>query len=156
LIGGPQRSEMPVNLKRASLTATCILVAAVLGLLARRSLFAARPAPLALQGLAALLMLWARLTFGKRSFHATANPTGGGLITRGPYKFLRHPIYAAILLFVWAGVASHASRVNVLLAGLASAAIAVRIGAEERLLIESYPEYVAYASHTKRVIPFVI
>jgi len=45
-------------------------------------------------------MLWARLTFGGRSFHAGANPTAGGVVTTGPYRFVRHPIYAAILYFL--------------------------------------------------------
>jgi protein-S-isoprenylcysteine O-methyltransferase Ste14 len=108
------------------------------------------------QVVAALLMLWARLTFGLRSWHGTADPTAGGLITKGPYRFLRHPIYAAIAFFVGAGVASHASVVTVAMAVLAFGAIAVRIGTEERLLIERYPEYAAYAARTKRIIPFVL
>jgi protein-S-isoprenylcysteine O-methyltransferase Ste14 len=41
------------------------------------------------------------------------------------------------------------------LALIVTTAIAVRIVAEERLLVERYPEYVAYAARTKRVIPFV-
>jgi hypothetical protein len=41
------------------------------------------------------------LTFGARSFHAGANPTDGGVVTAGPYRFFRHPIYAAILYFLW-------------------------------------------------------
>ena len=48
-------------------------------------------------------MVAARITFGRRSFHAAANPTEGGLVTTGPYAYIRHPIYAAILYFVWAG-----------------------------------------------------
>jgi len=85
-----------------------------------------------------------------------ANPTEGGLVTKGPYRFVRHPIYAAILYFVWAGVASHPSPASVALGLVASGALAVRIGAEERLLVERYPEYRDYAARTKRVLPFVI
>ena len=145
-----------MNLKTVSLAATVVLVIAVSSLLLRHSLFADGPVFVAVQVLAALLMLWARLIFGMRSFHATANPTEGGIVTKGPYRFLRHPIYAAILYFVWAGVASQASVVNVLTVVLASAAIAVRIGTEERLLMERYTEYIDYAARTKRVIPFVV
>jgi protein-S-isoprenylcysteine O-methyltransferase Ste14 len=46
--------------------------------------------------------------------------------------------------------------VNASIAALPSVAIAVRIGTEERLLIERDPEYVAHAGRTKRVIPFVV
>ena len=146
---------MVTNLKSVSLAATVVLILALGGLLIRHAFFASRLVFVAVQVVAALLMIWARLTFGVRSFHAAANPTEGGLVTKGPYQFVRHPIYAAILLFMWAGVASHASPLSVLLAIVASGAIAVRIVAEERLVTQRYPEYAAYAARTKRVIPFL-
>jgi protein-S-isoprenylcysteine O-methyltransferase Ste14 len=101
-------------------------------------------------------MVWARLTFGLRSLHAAATPTAGGLVTTGPYRLMRHPIYSAILLFLWAGVASHLSPLSVVLGVLATGAIAVRLSTEERLVIMRYPEYAAYAARTRRVIPFVL
>lgn len=142
-----------LNLSRL---ATAIVILAVLSLLERHALLARTPVLLGGQVVAGLLMVWARLTLGLRSWHATATPTEGGLVTTGPYRFLRHPIYAAILLFVWAGVASHLSLFSVLMGVLASVAIAVRIGTEERLVPVRYPEYAAYAARTKRVIPFLL
>jgi protein-S-isoprenylcysteine O-methyltransferase Ste14 len=144
-----------MNLKLASVAAFVVLVFAVVGLVVRQSLFASGMAGIAVQVLAVLLLLWARLAFGRRSFHLAANPTQGGLVTTGPYRFLRHPIYSAFLYLLWAGVLSHVSAVNCLLALIATTAIAVRIVAEERLLVERFPEYVAYAARTKRIIPFV-
>jgi protein-S-isoprenylcysteine O-methyltransferase Ste14 len=32
----------------------------------------------------------------------------------------------------------------------------MRIAAEEKLLVERYPEYTEYANRTKRIIPFLI
>jgi protein-S-isoprenylcysteine O-methyltransferase Ste14 len=145
-----------MTLKGFSLAATVLLVVAVLTLLARHALFANTPVAIALQVLAGALMLWARLTFGARSFHAGANPTAGGVVTTGPYRFLRHPIYAAILYFLWAAALSRPSVVNACLVALASAMVAVRIAAEERLLLDRYPEYAAYAARTKRVVPYVV
>ena len=98
-----------MKLARASVAATVVLVVAVGILLQRHALFGDNPVAILIQVLAALLMLWARLTLGWRSFHAAANPTSGGIITTGPYRFFRHPIYAAIVYFVWAGVFSQAS-----------------------------------------------
>jgi protein-S-isoprenylcysteine O-methyltransferase Ste14 len=145
-----------VNLERASLGATAVLVVAVVTLLARHALFANSVGPIAVQVAAGLLMLWARLTFRGRSFHAGASPTAGGVVTTGPYRFFRHPIYAAILYFVWAGVVSHASILNTCLGAVATAMITVRMATEERLLVGRYPEYATYAASTKRVVPFVL
>ena len=106
--------------------------------------------------MAFLLMLWARITFGSRSFHASANPTDGGLITTGPYRFFRHPIYAAVFYFIWAGAIGHFSVLSIALAITATFFIGVRIYAEEMLLKEKYPDYSAYAAKTKRIIPYIL
>jgi len=145
-----------MNLKRASEVATGVLVVAVVSLVFRRSLFARGPLPIALQVAAAALMLWARVTFGGRSFHIGANPTEGGLVTTGPYRFTRHPIYAAILLFMWAGVASHGTIASLLTGIVATAAIAVRMVTEEVLVAQAYPAYAEYARRTKRLVPFLL
>lgn len=144
--------------RKRSLVATMVLVVCVVVLFVRHALVAAAPIGIALQVLAALLMLWSRLTFGMRSFHAAANPTAGGLVATGPYRYWRHPIYAAILLFVWAGVLSHGmpSLADVALAVLATGMTLVRVHAEEELLRVAMPEYADYAARTKRFIPFVL
>jgi len=78
-----------MKLETISLGATVVLVVAVVGLLFGHSLFAHGAVLVGIQVAAALLMLWARVTFGWRSFHAAANPTEGGLVTRGPYRWVR-------------------------------------------------------------------
>jgi protein-S-isoprenylcysteine O-methyltransferase Ste14 len=120
-----------------------------------KALLGAGPVTIAIQVIAVLLMIWARLTFGLRSFHAAANPTAGGLVTRGPYRWLRHPIYSAVLYFLWAAIAAHPSRNSILVGLLASALLGVRMLGEERLLREMYPEYADYARHTARVLPYI-
>lgn len=132
-----------------------MLAVTILGLLLRKSLVAYGALPISVQVVAVLLMIWARITFGRRSFHAAANPTEGGLVTWGPYKLVRHPIYASILYFLWPGVLTHVSPANVLLAVVGTASVALRIYAEEKLLSEKYPEYEHYAARTKRIIPFL-
>ena len=101
-------------------------------------------------------MVWARATFGMRSFHAGANPTEGQLITSGPYRWLRHPIYASIIWFVWAGVAPHWSTDSALGALVVTLGLIVRMLLEERELRDRYPDYRTYERRTRRVIPFVI
>ena len=133
-----------------------VLVAAVFTLYFTHKLIAAGPLLLALQILAAFLMLWARITFGRRSFHAAANSTEGGLVTNGPYALIRHPICAAILLFLGAGIAAHPAWQTVALGLLALAATVVRMVTEEQLVRARYPEYAAYAARTRRLIPQIL
>lgn len=133
-----------------------LLVLAIVGLFYTHNLLGHGPVAIGLQAVAILLMIWARVTFGMRSFHYAANPTAGGLVTTGPYRYMRHPIYAAALLFVWTGVAANASPLGVALGLAATAMLALRIVFEERLVRQRYPEYDDYARRTKRVIPFIL
>jgi protein-S-isoprenylcysteine O-methyltransferase Ste14 len=139
----------------ASAVATIALVATIVRLLFLQAILGRGPLTIGAQALAVLLMVWARATFGIRSFHATAHPTAGGLVTTGPYQYLRHPIYAAVLLFVWAGVLSNPSLQAVALGASASAATVVRMISEERLVRGRYPEYASYAARTARLVPFI-
>ena len=131
------------------------MVGGLLGLLATRNLFSSSPLVISLQVVALLLFLWARVTFGWRSFHVVANPTEGGLVTGGPYRYIRHPIYAAICLFSLAGVAGHWSWSSGLFGGLVLASAVTRSLCEEALVAARYPEYAQYAATTWRMIPYV-
>jgi protein-S-isoprenylcysteine O-methyltransferase Ste14 len=108
---------------------------------------------IALQTAAVALIIWARITFGKRSFHAAANPTAGGLVTTGPYRYIRHPIYSAACLFAWAAIIVHLSWASVGFGLLIFAGAAARMLAEEHLVKQRYPEYLDYSKVTKRMIP---
>ena len=130
-----------------------MIVIALVALLAMNAIFSPKPWVIALQVAAALLMVWARMTFGIRSFHADATPTAGGLVTSGPYRYIRHPIYAAICMFVWAGVLAHLAPLTIFLGVLATVGVLVRLRCEETLLIDRYPEYRDYSTRTKRLLP---
>jgi protein-S-isoprenylcysteine O-methyltransferase Ste14 len=145
--------------KHAGLLSTLVflvLLAAAVSLALTDSLLGHGPLTLGLQAAAVLLMIWARVAFGLRSFHYAANPTAGGLVTTGPYRFVRHPIYAAILLFVWTGVAANWSLRAAALGLVATAMTVLRMLFEEALVIQQYPEYADYARRTRRVIPFIL
>lgn len=144
-----------MNARAASVVATAALAVVVVALFRMGALLAPTPAGLVVQGVAFVLMLWSRVTFGRRSFHFAADPTAGELVTWGPYRWLRHPIYAAVLLFLWTAVLTHLSPYTLALGVAATAATAVRIRGEERLLVERYPEYAEYSARTKRVVPGV-
>jgi protein-S-isoprenylcysteine O-methyltransferase Ste14 len=142
-------------LKTLSIIGYIGMIGGLLGLLATRTLFSLSPGVISVQALALLLFLWARVTFGRRSYHVVADPTEGGLVTGGPYRYIRHPIYAAFCLFTSAGVAAHWSWYAGLCGGFVLGSAVLRIFCEESLVASRYPEYAQYAGRTWRMIPYV-
>lgn len=75
------------------------------------------------------------------------------LRVEGPYRFVRHPIYSALLLIA-AGLTVVA---NTLLAfvtfGALLTLLTLKARFEERLLAARFPEYGAYARQTPRFVP---
>lgn len=142
-------------LKVFSIVGVVVMVGALIGLYKIGVLFTAQPIAIALQLLAVALMVSARVTFGRRSFHAAANPTAGGLVTTGPYRIIRHPIYTAACLFGWAAIVVHWSLVSVALGILLLLGALLRMLCEEQLVKLKYPEYVEYAKVTKRMVPYL-
>ena len=86
----------------------------------------------------------------------------GMLAARGAYRFIRHPMYASLLLLAWgicfkAG-AQHAAPLltNLALAGFASLCLYLTARVEERENLRRFgEEYRAYMRETKRFIPFL-
>ncbi|MBM4153684.1 MAG: isoprenylcysteine carboxylmethyltransferase family protein [Lentisphaerae bacterium] len=77
------------------------------------------------------------------------------LVVRGPYAWIRHPMYASLLL-AGAGLVAHtftAGRLAALL--LLAPVLCLKMWIEERALRARLPGYAAYALRTKRVVPFV-
>ena len=135
--------------------AFAIAVAGVIYLYETHHIVSNNPAIIALQGFAVLLMFWARITFGIRSFHASANTTKGKLVTNGPYRWFRHPIYAALIYFFIGSLIAFPT-IKVLIAVLLIVAgLFVRMLLEERSLSEKYDDYPDYCKITKRIIPFI-
>jgi protein-S-isoprenylcysteine O-methyltransferase Ste14 len=100
--------------------------------------------------------VWARLNIGRNWGTPMTQKNEPELVTSGPYRLVRHPIYSGLLL---GGVATAIGLswywlVAPLLAGiyfLYSATV------EERFMTEQFPvAYPAYKRSTKMLVPFVL
>jgi len=95
-------------------------------------------------------MLVATLTLG-RCFGVL--PEARGLVTGGPYRLVRHPLYLGELGTCAGLVIASPSGRNVFAAVVFALAQAARMLMEERELAHQFPEYRAYAARTPRLIP---
>ena len=142
-------------LKIGSLIALGIAFIGALFLLDKNYIFSKNPITIIIQLCSVGLMIWARITFGLRSFHAAANTTKGKLVTNGPYRWLRHPIYASLIYFFAACIISYPFIETIAAVILISGGLFVRMFLEEKFLVVNYNRYAAYSKHTKRIIPFL-
>ena len=132
------------------------VIAGLIVLAATGNLFSSSPIVIACQLTAVALSVWARRSFPGGVFRVAATPAADTVIQRGPYRCIRHPMYAAALLFIWAAVLSHRSLVTVAVGVVVTGVAAARIVLEERLLRARYVEYADYARETKAVVPYLL
>jgi protein-S-isoprenylcysteine O-methyltransferase Ste14 len=114
-----------------------------------------RPVGMLLLGGGVLLYRLAGRTLGEALSPFTEPRAGAMLVTRGLYRYLRHPMYLSQGLIALGAPLMLGSRYVIALAPAALVVLAVRIGQEEDALARTFPEYSRYAATTKRVLPFV-
>lgn len=116
----------------------------------------ARPPWVWLELLGLGVMGWAVVTMQPRQLTPFPEPRSNArLITRGPYRWIRHPMYAGVLLATLALVVNTwtASRAVVWLILLGD--LLLKLEYEESLLNRRFSEYAKYRQRTRRLIPFV-
>jgi protein-S-isoprenylcysteine O-methyltransferase Ste14 len=137
--------------RRAHVTDRSAIAAVVttLSLAAPPLLRSAQVAPLApdtitalISGAGLLLVIAAKATLG-RSFGIV--PANRGVVARGPYNLVRHPIYSAYIVTHIAFVMAHPSAWNAAVLTIADVTLVLRALLEERLLgkDERYQAYCA-------------
>jgi protein-S-isoprenylcysteine O-methyltransferase Ste14 len=86
-----------------------VVISAIVALAVTRNLLDASPYVIGAQAIAVTLSVWARRSFPTNTYRVAAPPGASSIIRRGPYRFVRHPMYSAALLFIWAAILSHLS-----------------------------------------------
>jgi protein-S-isoprenylcysteine O-methyltransferase Ste14 len=112
-------------------------------------------AVLCVMGLA--FALWARVTLGRNWSGVVTLKEGHELVERGPYRFVRHPIYTAILTMFFATALAQGHLAAFAGTLLMFASFWIKLRDEEKLMLQQFPErYAAYRRRAKRIIPFVV
>jgi protein-S-isoprenylcysteine O-methyltransferase Ste14 len=102
----------------------------------------------------ATLLVWASVLLGRLLIHEAAVREDHALIDRGPYRFVRHPVYAGFLALL---LGSSVASLNVclwLLWPVSLLGILIQAASEEQLLGERFgQDYERYVRRTGRLVP---
>ena len=77
------------------------------------------------------------------------------LVDRGIYAYVRHPMYLAAISLLLGAAIWHGSLVALGYLVLAAVFVYLKARYEERLLLQTYPEYSGYMLRTGRLLPWI-
>jgi protein-S-isoprenylcysteine O-methyltransferase Ste14 len=102
------------------------------------------------------IAIWARINIGRNWGMPMTVKEEPELVTSGPYRFVRHPIYSGLLL-AFLGTALLTNLIGLVFVAAITAVFYYSAVVEERNLTASFPDaYPAYREHTKMLIPYVL
>ena len=102
------------------------------------------------------LAIWARVQLGQNWGMPMTQKAEPELVTSGPYRFVRHPIYSGLLAGVL-GTALATNLIGLVIGAILGGYFYYSASVEEKNLTTTFPTaYPAYQASTKMLIPFVL
>jgi protein-S-isoprenylcysteine O-methyltransferase Ste14 len=115
--------------------------------------------PVRIAGLAvglagAVLLVWAALRLGRLLIHEAAVRADHALIEGGPYRFVRHPVYAGYLALLLGGGVATLNVALLFLWPVSLVGILIQAASEEQVLRARFGRgYDQYVGRTGRLVP---
>jgi protein-S-isoprenylcysteine O-methyltransferase Ste14 len=102
------------------------------------------------------LAVWARVHLGRNWGMPMTQKAEPELVTSGPYRFVRHPIYSGLLVGLL-GTALVTNLIGLIIVAILCGYFYYAASVEEKNLIATFPSgYPAYRASTKMLVPFVL
>jgi protein-S-isoprenylcysteine O-methyltransferase Ste14 len=139
-----------------SYTLVAIQFACLIAIVLTGSILARNPVLLAVEVAALLLGVWAILAVRITNVNVLPDPRQQAvLVQSGPYRWIRHPMYAALLLGTLALVLDSPSALHWSLWIVLLIDLVIKLHYEERMLRGHFEGYAAYMAASKRLIPYL-
>lgn len=101
--------------------------------------------------------IWARISIGRNWSGVVTLKEDHQLIERGPYRWVRHPIYTGLLMMYLATAIVLGCGAGLIGLVFIFVSFWIKLDAEEKLMLKQFPDrYSTYQRRVKRIIPFVI
>ncbi len=111
---------------------------------------------LILQVFGIFLALWAVQSMRLGKFNIIPDPKKNTpLVQSGPYRFIRHPMYAAILCIMTPLIILEPSILRLFAYTALILTLLFKLHYEERLLSKKFTEYSQYQKRSHKLIPFI-
>jgi len=100
--------------------------------------------------------VWALISMPRGTFRVMPEPAENAQLTKsGPYRWIRHPMYTAIILATMGAAISHGTSAHLFIFLALVTVLLLKLHREEQYLLKTYDEYANYITKTKALIPFI-
>jgi protein-S-isoprenylcysteine O-methyltransferase Ste14 len=112
--------------------------------------------PLTVEILGVILAIWAIIEMRKSKLNIAPLPRSGAtVVSSGPYKLIRHPMYLSIILALTPLIVTHFDVTRLIVLLLLYINLIVKMFFEESIIKKHLNGYNEYSKSTKRLFPYI-